>query len=134
MLSTLALAAALQAPAQAQELAPGTRYDPGIPTLDEVAGHGFREVVTPPGDVIRYMEALAAAAPERTRLMQYAESWEGRPLVVLVIGSPERMARLDGGEGGIARRAHPRRGRPRPGGGGTPARPPPHPAARRGRG
>ncbi len=108
MLSTLALAAALQAPAQAQELAPGTRYDPGIPTLEEVAGHGFREVVTPPDDVIRYMEALAAAAPGRTRLMQYAESWEGRPLVVLVIGSAERMARLDEVKAGIARLADPR--------------------------
>ncbi len=108
MLSTLALAAALQVPAQAQELAPGTRYDPGIPTLEEVAGHGFREVVTPPDDVIRYMEALAAAAPERTRLMQYAESWEGRPLVVLVVGSPERMARLDEVKAGIARLADPR--------------------------
>ncbi|WP_419950050.1 M14 family zinc carboxypeptidase [Candidatus Palauibacter sp.] len=108
MLSTLALAAAIQLPAQAQELAPGTRYDPDIPTLEEVAGHGFREVVTPPDDVIRYIEALAAAAPERTRLIQYAESWEGRPLVVLVIGSEERMARLDDVKAGIARLADPR--------------------------
>jgi hypothetical protein len=105
VLSALALAAALQVPAQAQELAPGTRYDPGIPTLEEVAGHGFREVVTPPDDVIRYMEALAAAAPERTRLIQYGESWEGRPLVVLVIGSAERMARLEEVKAGIARLA-----------------------------
>ncbi|WP_419166089.1 M14 family zinc carboxypeptidase [Candidatus Palauibacter sp.] len=108
MLSTLALAAAIQLPAQAQELAPGARYDPDIPTLEEVAGHGFREAVTPPDDVIRYMEALAAAAPERTRLIRYAESWEGRPLVVLVIGSPERMGRLEEVKAGIARLADPR--------------------------
>ena len=108
MLSTLALAAAIQLPAQAQELAPGARYDPEMPTLEEVAGHGFRDAVTPPADVIRYMEALAAAAPERTRLIRYAESWEGRPLVVLVIGSPERMARLDEVKAGIGRLADPR--------------------------
>ncbi len=108
MLSTLALAVAIQLPAQAQELAPGARYDPDIPTLEEVAGHGFREAVTPPADVIRYMEALATAAPERTRLIRYAESWEGRPLVVLVIGSPERMARLEEVKAGIARLADPR--------------------------
>ena len=108
MLSTLALAAAIQLPTQAQELAPGARYDPEIPTLEEVAGHGFREAVTPPDDVIRYMEALAAAAAERTRLIRYAESWEGRPLVVLVIGSPERMARLEEVKAGIARLADPR--------------------------
>ena len=108
MLSTLALAAAIQLPAQAQELVPGTRYDPDIPTLEEVAGHGFRDVVTPPDDVIRYMEALAAAAPERTHLIQYGESWEGRPLVVLVIGSAERMSRLEEVKAGIARLADPR--------------------------
>ncbi|MXW65911.1 MAG: hypothetical protein F4Z72_02700 [Gemmatimonadales bacterium] len=108
MLSTLALAALMQAPAVPQELAPGTRYDPDIPTLEEVAGHGFRDVVTPPEDVIRYIEALAAAAPERTHLIQYAESWEGRPLVVLVIGSAERMAWLDEVKAGIARLADPR--------------------------
>ena len=108
MLSTLALAALIQAPAVAQELSPSTRYDPDIPTLEEVAGHGFTEAVTPPDDVIRYMEALADAAPERTRLIPYAESWEGRPLVVLVIGSGERMARLDAVKAGLAWLADPR--------------------------
>ena len=108
MLTTLALATVVQLSAQPQELVPGARYDPAIPTLEEVAGHDFGEAVTPPDDVIRYMEALSEAAPVRTRLMRYAESWEGRPLVVLVIGSPERMARLDEVKAGIARLADPR--------------------------
>ena len=108
MLSTLALATVVQLSAQPQELVPGARYDPAIPTLEEVAGHDFGEAVTPPDDVIRYMEALSDAAPDRTRLVRYAESWEGRPLVVLVIGSPERMARLDEVKAGIARLADPR--------------------------
>ena len=105
MLSALALATVIQVSPQVQELAPGTRYDPDIPTLEEVAGHDFGEVITPPADVIRYMEALAAAAPERTHLIRYAESWEGRPLVVLVIGSPERMARLEEVKADLARLA-----------------------------
>lgn len=108
MLSALALATVIQVSPQVRELAPGTRYDPDIPTLEEVAGHDFGEVITPPDDVIRYFEALAAAAPERTRLIRYAESWEGRPLVVLVIGSPERMARLDDVKADLARLADPR--------------------------
>ena len=108
MLSTLALAAAIQLPAHVPELVPGTRYDPDIPTLEEVAGHDFGEVITPPADVIRYMEALAAAAPERTHLIRYAESWEGRPLVILVIGSAERMARLEVVKADLARLADPR--------------------------
>ena len=108
MLSTLALATIIQVPAQVPELVPGANYDPAIPTLEEVAGHGFGEVVTPPDDVIRYMEALSEAAPDRTHLVRYAESWEGRPLVVLVIGSPDRMARLNEVKAGIARLADPR--------------------------
>ncbi len=55
MLSTLALATVIQVSPQVQELAPGTRYDPDIPTLEEVVGHDFGEVVTPPDDVIRYI-------------------------------------------------------------------------------
>ncbi len=108
MLSTLALATVIQVSPQVQELAPGTSYDPDIPTLEEVVGHDFGEVVTPPDDVIRYIEALAEAVPDRTHLIRYAESWEGRPLVALVIGSAERMARLDDVKAGIARLADPR--------------------------
>ncbi|MFO8173916.1 MAG: M14 family metallopeptidase [Longimicrobiales bacterium] len=95
MFWSLALAILTQVPVPAQELAPGTVYDPAIPTLEQVVGHGFREEITPPEGVIRYMEALHAAAPERTLLFQYAESWEGRPLVVMVMGSAERMADLE---------------------------------------
>ncbi len=94
--------------AQMSELVPGTRYDPAIPTLMDVVGHDFGEVITSPADVLRYMEALAAAAPERTRLIRYAESWEGRPVVALLIGSPERIARLDELKADIARFADPR--------------------------
>ncbi len=106
--ATLVPATLVPLPAHSQDLVPGTRYDPSIPTLVTIAGHDFGEVITPPADVIRYMEALAGAAPERTRLIRYAESWEGRPLVALVIGSPQRMARLDEVKAEIARFADPR--------------------------
>ncbi len=80
---------------QAQELAPGTRYDSAIPTVEEIVGHDPSEEITPPADVLRYFEALHGATPDRTRLTHYAESWEGRPLVVLVISTAERMSRLE---------------------------------------
>jgi hypothetical protein len=105
MLGPLVFAALLQVPAPTQELAPGTRYDPSIPTLEEVVGHDFREEVTPPDQVVRYFEALAGAAPDRTELIRYARSWEGRPLVVMVIGSRERMAELDGVKSDLSRLA-----------------------------
>ncbi|MBM4183508.1 MAG: hypothetical protein FJ207_04685 [Gemmatimonadetes bacterium] len=106
MLGTVTLLALLQAPAQLQ-FAPGTEYDPAIPTLRAVAGHDFGEEITAPDDIVRYMEALAAAAPTRTRLIRYAESWEGRPLVALVIGSASRMGRLDDALSGLGRLADP---------------------------
>ncbi|HSH76501.1 MAG TPA: M14 family zinc carboxypeptidase [Longimicrobiales bacterium] len=105
MLGSFALLALLQISGAPGELAPGTRYDPSIPTLEDVAGHGFQEEITPPDAVVRYMEALAEAAPDRTRLLRYAESWEERPLVVLVIGSAARMGRLDEILAGLARLA-----------------------------
>ena len=101
-------AALLQVPAPAQELAPGTRYDPSIPTLEEVVGHDFREEVTPPDQMVQYFEALVDAAPERTHLIHYADSWEGRPLVMLVIASAERMERLEETLAGLQRLADPR--------------------------
>jgi len=105
MLGLLLVGALMQVPAPTQELAPGTRYDSGVPTLEEVVGHNVRYEVTSPADVVRYFEALARAAPDRTHLVRYAESWEGRPLIALVIGSPERIAGLDAIKGDLARLA-----------------------------
>ena len=107
MLGTFLLATVLQFVPQSQELAPGTRYDPSIPTLESVVGHDVREEITPPDQVVRYFETLADAAADRTHLIRYAESWEGRPLIVLVIGSPERIAALDDVKAGLTRLAHP---------------------------
>jgi hypothetical protein len=107
MLKTLTLAALTALPVHAQELSPGTSYDPSIPTLTAVAGHDFGEEITPPDQVVRYFESLADAAPDRTLLIRYAESWEGRPLVVLVVGSRERIADLDGVKAGLRRLAYP---------------------------
>lgn len=81
-------------PASAQSLLPGT-FDPAIPTLQQVAGHRPGEQITRPEVIVDYMQALAAAAPDRVRLVEYARSWEGRPLVYAIIASPANMARLD---------------------------------------
>jgi hypothetical protein len=79
----------------AQGLAPNTTYDPAIPTLKAVLGHEPGAAITTPDEVARYLEALAKAAPDRTRLVQYATTWEGRPLHYLIVAAKERIARLD---------------------------------------
>jgi hypothetical protein len=108
MLTPLLLAAVLQVPAPTQDLAPGTRYDPSIPTLEQMTGHDPRAEITPPDEVTAYIEALAAAAPDRTRLIRYGATWEDRPLVMLLIGSAQRMASLDDVLAGLHRLDDPR--------------------------
>jgi len=96
------------AAAQKPELSPGTRYDPKIPTLQQVVGHDVGEKISTPDEITAYLKALVAADPARTRLVEYARSWQGRPLHVLIVGSPERLARLDQVKADLRRLADPR--------------------------
>src|SRR5512143_521389 len=105
MLATLTLAAALAVPSP---VAAETRYDSRIPTLKAVVGHDLGAEITSPEQIAAYLKALAEAAPDRARVVEYAKSEEGRPLHVLVIGSPERMARLDEVKKGLRALADPR--------------------------
>ncbi|MCM2254660.1 MAG: M14 family metallopeptidase [Vicinamibacteria bacterium] len=106
--TTLALLLAAAPAAAPFELVPGTRHDARIPAPEAVLGHDFGEVITPPEGIALYLKALAAAAPERTRLVEYGRSWEGRPLHVLAIGAPERIAALDAVKAKLRRFADPR--------------------------
>ncbi|MBP7570914.1 MAG: peptidase M14 [Acidobacteria bacterium] len=95
------------APSQ-PDLAPGTRYDPKVPTLQQVVGHDVGERISSPEEIAAYLKALNAADPARSRLVEYARSWEGRPLHVLIVGSAERLAQLDQVKAGLRRLADPR--------------------------
>jgi hypothetical protein len=86
---------------------PDVDFDPSIPTLEDVVGHAPGERITSPEEAYAYAEALAAAAPQRTRLVEYARSWEGRPLVYLLVGSEATMARLDEIKAGMRTLADP---------------------------
>ncbi len=92
---------------QKPEFAPGARYDSRIPTLKQVTGHDPAERVTSPEDIIRYLKALSDAAPDRTRLVKYAETWEGRELYALIVANPDRMRRLDQIKTGLQQLAAP---------------------------
>ena len=84
------------------------RYDPDIPSLESYAGHETGAEITTPEDAVGYIRALAEAAPERMRVVDYATSWEGRDLVYAVIGNEETMARLDDVQADLQRLADPR--------------------------
>jgi hypothetical protein len=81
--------------AQTFEFVPGARFDPAIPTLKQSAGHDWGERITMHHEMERYVNALEQAAPTRAKLFRYGETWQGKPLYYLVIGSPQNIARLD---------------------------------------
>ena len=91
------------------ELVPGARYDPQVPTLIEVVGYDFGEEISSSSQIEDYLQALAEAEPERCHLIRYGETWEGRPLYMLMLGSEERMAKKDTIQADLQRFADPRR-------------------------
>ena len=107
-LATICLFSTAAAYAQEPPLWPGAKYDTAIPTIKQVLGHDHGEVITPPEGIAQYLQALQKAAPTRTRLIEYARSWEGRPLWLFVIGSADRIAKLDQVKTDLRRLADPR--------------------------
>lgn len=91
---------------------PGANYDPTIPTVRSVLGFELGAEMARHAQVGSYLEALAAAAPQRLKIFEYGESWEGRKLIYGVISSPKNIARLDDVKNSMMRLADPRRLRP----------------------
>src|ERR1700730_6346236 len=94
-LTALIFACALTLTAQTRfEYWPGATYDPAIPTEKTVLGHDPGDRISPPEEIIRYMEALAAASGGRMKIFDYGKTWEGRRLIYAALGSPANMSRL----------------------------------------
>lgn len=105
LFATMVLILVVTAIGQVPEFAPGATYDPRVPTIKQVLGHEAGERITSPEGILRYLTALQEAVPDRTRLVRYAESWEGRPLFALLLASPERLRDLERVRAGLGRLA-----------------------------
>ncbi|MGK7295047.1 MAG: M14 family zinc carboxypeptidase [Candidatus Wenzhouxiangella sp. M2_3B_020] len=106
LVSLLLLFTAIQAQA-APEFWPDTEYDPAAPAFEEVLGHAMGERVSSPAEIRDGFDALVETWPERIRLVPYAESWQGRELFYVVIGTPDRLDDLDAIRADIRAIAHP---------------------------
>ncbi len=120
LLSLLPLAVAAQTPYEpvAEAGLPGLNYQPSL--YPEQSDHD--PAVPEPGDFLGFpvgqrtassarIEAYArrlAEASERVELVEYAQSFEGRPLLYLVISSPDNLERTEAIQDGMARLADPR--------------------------
>lgn len=74
---------------------PGANYDPAVPTHRKIRGYDPGGHVSSHAQIIKYMEALAAANPTHMKIWNYGKTWEGRRLVYAAIGSEANIKRLN---------------------------------------
>ncbi|MFU8896455.1 MAG: M14 family zinc carboxypeptidase, partial [Gammaproteobacteria bacterium] len=86
---------------------PGADHDPAIPAPEAELGFRVGQRTASPEQIVAYARTIAAAS-ERVQLVEYARSYEGRPLVYLAISSPENLARSEEIKTGMAALADPR--------------------------
>ena len=104
----LMLSAAVSADTAVESVGwPDVSFDQAVPTLESVLGYAPGERITSIDQAHTYLRALASALPERTRMVEYARSWEGRPLVYFLVGTEETMARVDDIKAGMQALADP---------------------------
>lgn len=87
---------------------PGATHDCSVPAPETVLGFKLGQRAASPAEIERCLKAWTAAAPDRTRLIEYARSHEGRPLYYVVVTAPHHLARLDQIQAELARYADPR--------------------------
>lgn len=105
----LALAAAPMAPAASSDWVPGATYDPRVPTIRQVLGFEPGTRLTTFYETAKLLRAWADAVPDRARLLEFGEDYEGKKLYHLVISSPDNIRDLEGIRARWSRLADPRR-------------------------
>jgi hypothetical protein len=70
-------------------------YAKGVPTPESVLGYRIGSRITTFRDQERVLQSIAATSPARMKLAQHGATWEGRPLRLAFISSPENLARLE---------------------------------------
>src|SRR5687768_9372622 len=70
-------------------------YDISIPRPEKTLGYEIGDRHTNFRDQERVLQGIAGAAGSRLRVIEFGKSWEGRPLRIFVMSSPENMARLE---------------------------------------
>jgi zinc carboxypeptidase len=84
----------LLAPLSFGELAELPPTDERVPRPEAVLGYPLGDRFTPWDRIQAYFDALAASSP-RVKEWSYGETYEGRPLKLVAVSSPENLARLE---------------------------------------
>lgn len=84
-------------------------YRQNVPRPSAITGYEPGQFQTPHGQIARVIEKIAAAAPDRVRVIENGRTWEHRNLYLAVVSAPENINRLDEIKANIARLADPRK-------------------------
>lgn len=87
---------------------PGGEYDPAIPSPQEVLGFDLGYRPARYAEAVKYFQTLSAASP-RAELVEFGETFEGRKLHYLIIGSKDNVAGHEEIRDKIGRLADPRK-------------------------
>lgn len=90
----LAQSSSLIAPLSAGEVLELPQVDARVPRPDAALGYSLGSRFTHWDGIVDYLKQVAAASP-RVKVLEYGRTYEGRPLVLLAISSPENIQRLD---------------------------------------
>jgi hypothetical protein len=74
---------------------PGATYDGSVARPEDFLGQPVGSRLASHDEMLRILRAIAASS-DRVTMERYGQTYEGRPLVTLVITSPENHARMDG--------------------------------------
>ena len=66
-----------------------------VPSPDAFLGYALGSHFTPHDKIVAYFRQVAVAAPDRMLLASYGKTYEGRPLLLAYIASPENLRRLE---------------------------------------
>ncbi|MBI3941354.1 MAG: hypothetical protein HY315_11020 [Acidobacteria bacterium] len=103
------LASAAQAQQDKFEFYPGGTYDRAVPTPAAVLGYEIGQKLTTTSSVERYLQALEKAS-FKIHVSRYGESYDGNPLLLAVVSSPENLKALAAIQAQTRKLADPRLG------------------------
>jgi len=66
-----------------------------VPSPQQFLGYALGSHFTPHDKIVAYFKEVAKAAADRMLLKEYGRTYEGRPLLLAFIGSPENLQRLE---------------------------------------
>ena len=73
----------------------GFCFSQTVPSPEAFLGYALGDHFTPHYKIVNYFKEVAKAVPGQVKVEQYGETYEGRPLLLAYIASPENLQRLE---------------------------------------